>query len=366
MSLGGATVVFHYFPYISSTREFVKAFLDEPLHFYPIYLMVMLAGFPLTWLTDPFLTVEGSRVTYKLWYIGYFELALILAAVFPLNLLSFYFREHREEMEKGYIKLITYGWILFGGALTLGYILDYVLANKTIKLLIYLFDILPLAMMAYAFRDPGLLASILFEVKERREIPEIKKSFGKTVLIEYTPRDALEEVIEDIIDSYVDRGRNVVLISSQPKTNFYHIKFRRYIEEDKVMKLIDLSRRVEFSIGKIIEISMHKLEYFSIGFEKLPKESVVILESLTPLILSVGFTKAYNFILNAAETLPNKGIDFVALLNREAHDKKEISIIEDLFISLKRICSGELRDIKGNGRAILKFSKPFSIREDDI
>jgi len=177
---------------------------------------------------------------------------------------------------------------------------------------------------------------------------DYSKILGSSALIKYDPAGKYEEVVIDIVRSYLLKGENVVLVSSSPRTDFYNGKFKEAIDSG-ALKLVDITTASIMDYqkeGGIIEISMDRIEYFMDIADSLPGGSVVVFEPLSQLILGRGANVSYKFVSQTAESLSRKGIGFIALMNRVGHEEKEISNFENLFVSMAGVSDGKLEKIK--------------------
>lgn len=184
------------------------------------------------------------------------------------------------------------------------------------------------------------------ETKEEAKEEENYKILGESMLVEYDPNERRDAVVEYIAGFYLNEGRKVLLVSSQPSTRHYLEKFRSEIESGGV-EVVNLPAKESITPrpNGTKEIPMTKLEYFSEVFEELSVGSIVIFEPLSSLILNIGIGAAYKFISQTLDRLSNDGISFIVFLNDKGHNREEVSSFENLFINLARVEGGELRKV---------------------
>ncbi len=164
------------------------------------------------------------------------------------------------------------------------------------------------------------------------------KLLGESALIEFTSTGEVEDVLMKIIEDYLDKKRDVVLVSAPPRTAVYKMDLKNEISEGKV-RVINLvtSGHVSGDYDELTEIPMTNLEYFKTVFERMPAGSTMIFEPLSNLILNTNTDLAYKFISKTVDNLSNEGLCFVCLLNVEGHEEKEIGRFRNLFMNLLHI-----------------------------
>ncbi len=181
-------------------------------------------------------------------------------------------------------------------------------------------------------------------VQGEAEAPEsYSKLLGESALIAFTSTGEVEDVLMKIIEDYLDKKREVVLVSAPPRTALYKTNLKNEISEGKV-SVINLvtSGRVSGDYGELTEIPMTNLEYFKTVFERMPAGSTMIFEPLSNLILNTSADLAYKFISKMVDHLSNEGLCFVCLLNVDGHDEKEIGSFGNLFMNILQIDTDRL------------------------
>ncbi len=131
-----------------------------------------------------------------------------------------------------------------------------------------------------------------------------------------------------------------MIVSSQPGTGLYREKFGGV----EGIRLINLPEQTTSTTRD--EIPMTNLEYFSEVFENLTKDHVFIFEPLSSLILHIGVAQAYRFISKSLEHLSALGVTLIVFLNKEGHDKKDVSNFENLFRNIGEIEEGKLKKVR--------------------
>jgi hypothetical protein len=185
------------------------------------------------------------------------------------------------------------------------------------------------------------VASVALKPKESPfDRPDIG-ILGEAALIEYTSKDSVEDVLEDIIKDYRSEERDVCLVTSPSKIKVYANRM-----EGVGLVVLPTEGEGPGPDQVVIEIPMTHLEYFKEVFEGMPPRSVFIFEPLSNLILNIGVDDAYHFCSNTLDQLSGLGITFICLINNDVHDRREVSGFENLFMKLARVKGKGLKGLK--------------------
>ncbi|MFQ5800333.1 MAG: helix-turn-helix transcriptional regulator [Candidatus Hydrothermarchaeales archaeon] len=181
---------------------------------------------------------------------------------------------------------------------------------------------------------------LITDQEEGDSLYMVGKDVGESLLVEYRPTAKREEALVDMVDSLISEGKDVVIVSTQPSTSHYRERFKG-VPRMRVINLPDQATTPEKD-----EIPMTNLEYFSKIFETLTKDHVFVFEPLSNLILHVGIDQAYRFASQAQSRLSALGATFIVFMNREGHDKKDVSNFENLFMNIAEIEGGKLKKVR--------------------
>ncbi|MFQ5888254.1 MAG: carboxypeptidase-like regulatory domain-containing protein, partial [Candidatus Hydrothermarchaeales archaeon] len=185
------------------------------------------------------------------------------------------------------------------------------------------------------------------EIKEEEDKDE-SKVIGESMLVEYAPSEKSDAAVEQIVDFYLSEKRRVLLTSSQSSLKRNISRFKAKMESGEIGLISILTEESTPPSEKgIKEIPIKKPEYFTEEFEKLSPGNVVVFEPLSDLINNMGTDAAYKFISQTIDRLSSDGISFIAFLNQEGHNKKDLNSFENLFINLAKIEDGKLKKIGG-------------------
>jgi hypothetical protein len=164
---------------------------------------------------------------------------------------------------------------------------------------------------------------------------------GESMIVEYLPTAKKEDVLVDVVDFMMSEGKDIVIVSTQPATSHYSDRFTG-MQGIRVIDLLDQAA----ALPSKNEIPMTNLEYFSEVFEELTSDHILIFEPLSSLILNNGVAQSYRFVSQTLSRLSKMGITFIVFLNREGHDKKDISNFENLFMNIAEIKDGKLQKVR--------------------
>ncbi|MFQ5800384.1 MAG: hypothetical protein ACE5HH_01525 [Candidatus Hydrothermarchaeales archaeon] len=184
-------------------------------------------------------------------------------------------------------------------------------------------------------------------------------SVSGTALIRYKPTSKFEEVVQGVVNAYMTKGQNVLLVSSAARTDIYSkcfsdsvlkgaiklVKLSASARTDRFYKIGGEEKNVEVE-GKVVEISVDWLEYLSEIIESLPKKSAIIFEPLSDLVLINGFEKTFKFIKKTIDYCVDEGIQMVSFINDEAHEETVRASFEGLFTNIANIVDDEFEIIK--------------------
>jgi len=156
---------------------------------------------------------------------------------------------------------------------------------------------------------------------------------GRKILLEFDPESHYEEVIQDFATEALANVEPTVIFTR--RGNAIHSSLRG----QKAVKFFCLTQQVsvpkEFSENEMLLPSNDTslmLDVFDKTLKAHPQGVVnVVFDSLSDLILSVGFEKTYRFMRYAVEMLASPRNTVLFLLNQNAHDPKVASSLRGLF-----------------------------------
>ncbi len=156
---------------------------------------------------------------------------------------------------------------------------------------------------------------------------------GRRILLEFDPASRYEKVIQDFAAEALAHLEPMVIFTRRGSA------IHSSLQEQKAVKFFCLTQQVsapkEFSENEMLLPSNDTslmLDVFDKTLKAHPQGVVnVIFDSLSDLILSVGFEKTYRFMRYAVELLASPRNTVLFLLNQNAHDPKVASGLRGLF-----------------------------------
>ena len=159
---------------------------------------------------------------------------------------------------------------------------------------------------------------------------------GRSLLLEFDPASDYETAVEDFVLEASANAESVIVFTSKGGT-MHNLLVRR--ENVKFVLLTTLvsgsrnGRRLEEVLVPANNTSL-LLDALNRAVKSHPDGNFnFVFDSLTSLILQVGFEKAYNFVRYALEILSSIDATSVFLFNPGAHDQKVASSLKSLFNS---------------------------------
>jgi len=155
----------------------------------------------------------------------------------------------------------------------------------------------------------------------------------RKILLEFDPASSYEKVIQDFATEALANAEPTIVFTRRGSA--IHSSLR----EQKAVKFFCLTQQVsvpkEFSENEMLlpsnDISL-MLDVFDKTLKAHPQGNInVVFDSLSDLVLSVGFEKTYRFMRYAVEMLASPRNTVLFLLNQNAHDPKVASSLRGLF-----------------------------------
>jgi hypothetical protein len=156
---------------------------------------------------------------------------------------------------------------------------------------------------------------------------------GRRILLEFDPASHYEKAIQDFATEALGNLEPVIIFTRRGSA------IHSSLHEQKGVKFFCLTQQVsvpkEFSENEMLlplsDTSL-MLDVFDKSLKAHPEGNInVVFDSLSDLVLSVGFEKTYRFMRYAVEMLASPRNTVVFLLNQNAHDPKVESSLRGLF-----------------------------------
>jgi len=156
---------------------------------------------------------------------------------------------------------------------------------------------------------------------------------GRKILLEFDPESHYEKAIQDFATEALANAEPIAIFTRRGSA------IHSSLLEQKAVKFFCLTQQVsvpkEFSENEMLLPSNDTslmLDVFDKTLKAHPQGVVnVVFDSLSDLVLSVGFEKTYRFMRYAVEMLASPRNTVLFLLNQNAHDPRVTSSLRGLF-----------------------------------
>jgi len=178
---------------------------------------------------------------------------------------------------------------------------------------------------------------------------------GRRILLEFDPASNYEKAIQDFATEALAHLEPIVIFTRRGSA------IHSSLGEQTAVKFFCLTQQVsspkEFSENEMLLPSNDTslmLDVFDKTLKAHPQGVVnVVFDSLSDLVLSVGFEKTYRFMRYAVEMLASPRNTVLFLLNQNAHDPKVTSSLRGLF--------SDQASFGKEGMQTIKSSKPAEV-----
>jgi hypothetical protein len=142
---------------------------------------------------------------------------------------------------------------------------------------------------------------------------------GRKILFEFDPTSNYEKAVQDFVAEVLANGEPVAVFTRRGST------IHSSLGEQKAVKLFFLTQKVsvpkELSENKIL-LPANNISLILSVFDKMlkarPEGAInVVFDSLSDLVLSIGFKKTYHFMRYAAEMLASPRVEYKLLNYRK-------------------------------------------------
>ena len=337
-----------------------KTFLSKKLYIVSIlyngYIILLLL---LTWVLGPWQVQQIQSVwggliydsVYASWYLVCLAIVLLAFIAYPCMLFLQAGRKFKQTELAGVLNWFGVGWIGIGLTLIIFHGLLPALNVQIIEIS-HLFNLAFFGIIAYAFRKTTVLES-LFErlytstyaprptglIKNRKVFSKELglthgRVVGKSILLEFDPTSDYERVIEDFVDEALANDESVAVFTSKGSTIHSTLSNRSDV------KFLILTQRVSTpkanaSKNEILlpaNNSSLLLDALNKVLKAYPeRNSNIVFDNLSSLILFIGFEKTYGFLRYALELLALENGTSLFLFDPRAHDVKVASAFRSLF-----------------------------------
>lgn len=156
---------------------------------------------------------------------------------------------------------------------------------------------------------------------------------GRKILFEFDPASRYEKTVQDFVTEALTNVEQVTVFTRRGSA------LHQSMSQQKTIKFFCLTQQVsvprELSENEILlpsnDISL-MLDVIDKALKANPHDMInVIFDSLSDLVLSIGFEKTYHFTKYATEMLALSRVTGLFLLNASAHDSEVVHSLRSLF-----------------------------------
>lgn len=197
-----------------------------------------------------------------------------------------------------------------------------------------------------------LIGEVRFAVPAKRgeaKNPQLIAMLENSALIEHSPAVRYEDAVSEIVSSCLSHGRNVLLVTSQPRSEAYAKEFSGTLKEAAV-KIASVSMAANMPAkagGGVLEIPAEEVYSLLDAIAALPEDCAVVFENASQLVQRLGAESAFNLLLSTVER--KKSV--ICLLDAERHGMRELELLGDLFVSRLKVGEDSISPLKGKGLA---------------
>lgn len=337
-----------------------NTFLSNKLYFMSaLYKGCIILLLWLTWILTPWQIQQlqtpwgdlAYNPVYEFWYLAGLAIVVVALIGYPCALFIRAGRKFRQTELASVLNWFGVGWIGIASALIVSQVSIQTFNVETTDISL-LFQIIFFGIITYAFKKTTILES-LFEklhttthashptgsTKDREVFSEALglthgKVVGKSILLEFDPTRNYETVIEDFVDEALANAEFVAVFTSKGSAIHSALSNRSDV------KLLILTQRVSTpqadTSGNNIFLPADNSSLLLDALNKVLKayperNSRIVFDNLSSLILFIGFEKTYGFLRYALELLALENGTSLFLFDPKAHDVEVTSALRSLF-----------------------------------
>jgi len=178
---------------------------------------------------------------------------------------------------------------------------------------------------------------------------------GRKLLAEFDPSASFEGYVEDFVREALTNDEPVFAFTKKagaiPLRIGKYRAVRLFCLTGEVSRPSECPRNFGYPCGGGILLPASELSFIYDALHKAiseyPRSNIVIIfDSISDLMLSVGGEKAFSFLRTALDILASRTITALFLLNPSAHEAKTVAAIRGLFANQLNLERGRIRVIK--------------------
>jgi len=337
-----------------------KTLLSNKLYFvsavYKGYVILLLV---LAWILTPWQVQQMQKPwgdlaynpVYEPWYLACLAIVVVAVIGYPCALFLRAGRKFKQTEIASVLNWFGVGWmgiastlIVFQGLLQI--------FNVEITEISHLLQIVFLGIIAYAFRRTTSLEDLFERLYTSTYAPRPtgltnnkkvfskalklthQQIFGRNILLEFDPTSNYEKVVEDFIDEALANTDSVAVFTSKGSAVYSALSNRSDIKFLVLTQSVS-TPQANASENKILlpaNNSSLLLDALNKVLKAYPeRNSMIVFDNLSSLVLLIGLKKTYGFLRYALELLAIENGTSLFLLDPKAHDFKVAPALRSLF-----------------------------------
>jgi len=373
---GNAATILKYYPKAESSKDSVSLQLKKPHLSTVIYNSMMVAMGILAWIVPAtpvqlkFAFSGGASygVRYENWVFFFLTLALIVFVLYPVSTFWFSSKKTKDKKARNSMRILAVSSLFYAVFQLLFRTSRF--SGLDLSEFSTISVVLPIASIIYAFKEPTVLSRFLESVavtpKPGVTMPiGIQNKFsqslglerhsqlrGTKILYEFDAATDYEVSVADFVHESL-ANNELALVFTRIKSSI-----NSTLAEEKAVRFFYLTPKVSVpepgaSENEVLLPAKNTalmLQTFDEVLKTDPQAKInIVFDSLSDLLLSIGFEKTYDFLRQVIEMLTIPRVTALILFNPEAHDPKTTSSLQTVFNSI--IAYGK------EGLKLIKFSE---------
>jgi len=338
--LGFSAATLVDFPEKRSARQLLAAAIEQGDYYLLGFLSVMFVGVIVTWIPQfvpgvaQFKAEQVGSVTtlgYESWYATYLLLAIVAIWAHPCYKFFRLYQTTKDAKVRQATLVFFFCIIAVTSSALIVNVVSVFLEVHFPSGITSFATAMSYLILAFVFKETKTL-TLYFEDFSRSLGLTRQQVRGHSILLEFDPRSNSQKVIRGFIDEAAANAEPAIILTYSQ--SILHSTFN----DRKGLTFLLTTPQVSAPIRKS-ETETLLPENASIWLDNLDRLSRaksdtkinVVIDSLSDLILSMGFERTYSFLRYSLDMLTSTEATALFLMNPTAHETKTVSSIRNLF-----------------------------------
>jgi hypothetical protein len=338
--LGFSAATLVDFPEKRSVRQLLAAAIEQGDYHLLGFLSVMFVGVIVTWIPQfvpgvaQFKAEQFGNATtlgYESWYAGYLFLAIAAIWVHPCYKFFRLYQTTKDARVRQATLVFFFCIFAITSSALIVNVVSVFLGIRFPGGITSVATAMSYLILAFVFKETKTL-TLYFEDFSRSLGLTRQQVTGHSILLEFDPRSNSQKVIGRFIDEAAANAEPAIILTYNQ--SFVHSTFNDRKDLTFLLTTPQVSAPIRKSETEILlpenaSIWLDSLDRFSKA--KSGSEINVVIDSLSDLILSMGFERTYSFLRYALGMLNSTEATALFLMNPTAHETNIVSRIRSLF-----------------------------------